>query len=1090
MAIMASYVAARMRRLFVRPPIETFEDWIVDRFGRRLYSTFFKTYTEKVWGVPCNRIGADWAAQRIKGLSLTTAVWNALRKPKVTIKTLVDEFMYPRLGAGQLYEKMARVVAEDGGDVLLDSKVVAIRRRDTLVTEVLVRREGEMNGRERVVAGDYYLCSAPLTEMLEMMDPPPPSDVLAASRSLRYRNHVGRQARRARACRFPTTGSTCMPPKCARRGSPTTAISRRRWRSDRDVSPLTVEYFCFPGDGLWELTDASSWRSPPRSSRGLASPLRRRVIGGFIVRSEKAYPVIEKGYEQHIACIRRWLSTLHQSAADRPLRNVQVQQPGPRDRDRAARRPHGAGAGEVRSVERQHRRRIPRVGRRVIEAPLPAMLRFRPFLFCLATALTVAAALWPVLGGEYAYDQFVVGSMSWHAENKSVDYQALAVVVVAFLALAFALGRLVDRIDDGSSDARAGVENVMGFALLPLALWLGTAITRNTAPGFPYAFALSAGAFVLYAAWLWSRSPKLDGKTISEIGGTVLCTFLLAFFAGLACLLLLFHASGHGVPASPEIVGGAALAAVGINALVVGTVLASPGELAIAERSLRRWCVFLQLPLPLLGLVLLPAFITYWGVAEPYVWPWSLVMVLAVYAACAWYRLARRLRTDLTAGSLEGALEPLALAMIAVFLVSHHAMFELMSTPGYPTLFGDDFHLGEQILPWQQWREFNRLPYVDFAPVHGLMPLITGALNEVFFDGMLAHLDLAFAVLVAISCVLTVCLASRTCGALAGLALCFLLAPFDRLLFLAPALLLLSDAALLRRPVAWIAAWLAVTVFMIGYNAAVGSAFAGGTMPWVVVTLYRSYRGGKSARQGVVLVALVAVATLLLIPHLAEVFTGLLKFIAENGATNMVGHGVALARGFDLPGTPTDGVLASRILFDLLCLTWIAVALHALQRGFADWLAVRRGRVGARVAVLPLATGLSLLLLAAWSIGRIDVAFSSRTGAVSFLAVGTLLPVMILARGRYPASTGDARLRADRRAYRGHAWTGRAVLATATPGACRAPRRSPAGVGARERRGLRRHARWNALHAAGSVRRNRRVPQCPRQCPAAWTDLS
>ena len=93
------------------PRIENFEDWVVDRFGRRLFETFFKTYTEKVWGIPCTQIGADWASQRIKGLSLTTALVNALFKPKKNIvKTLVDEFVYPRLGAGQLYEKMAASV--------------------------------------------------------------------------------------------------------------------------------------------------------------------------------------------------------------------------------------------------------------------------------------------------------------------------------------------------------------------------------------------------------------------------------------------------------------------------------------------------------------------------------------------------------------------------------------------------------------------------------------------------------------------------------------------------------------------------------------------------------------------------------------------------------------------------------------------------------------------------------------------------------------------------------------------------------------------------------------------------------------------
>ena len=112
-SILSSYMSARARGAYGERRIENFEDWIVDHFGRRLFETFFKTYTEKVWGIPCTQIGADWASQRIKGLSLTTALVNALFKPKKNIvKTLVDEFIYPRLGAGQLYEKMAASVQQ------------------------------------------------------------------------------------------------------------------------------------------------------------------------------------------------------------------------------------------------------------------------------------------------------------------------------------------------------------------------------------------------------------------------------------------------------------------------------------------------------------------------------------------------------------------------------------------------------------------------------------------------------------------------------------------------------------------------------------------------------------------------------------------------------------------------------------------------------------------------------------------------------------------------------------------------------------------------------------------------------------------
>ena len=303
-AILASYAAARLHRLVGSPRIDSFEDWIVDRFGHRIYRTFFKTYTEKVWGVPCDRIGADWAAQRIKGLSLTTAIYSAVRKPKLKIKTLVDEFMYPRLGAGQFYEKMARAAEEKGAEVLLDSTVVAIRRRENLVTGIRIRAGGE----ERDVTGDFYLCSAPLTEMLEMMDPPPPQDVLTASRSLRYRNHIGVKLD-VRGVPFPDNWIYVHAPEVKAARITNYRNFSAAMATERDISPLTLEYFCFPGDDVWEMSERElvALATEELARLGIVAP--DRVIGGFIVRSEKAYPVIEKGYEQHVACVRRWLTT-------------------------------------------------------------------------------------------------------------------------------------------------------------------------------------------------------------------------------------------------------------------------------------------------------------------------------------------------------------------------------------------------------------------------------------------------------------------------------------------------------------------------------------------------------------------------------------------------------------------------------------------------------------------------------------------------------------------------------------------------------------------------------------------------------------
>jgi protoporphyrinogen oxidase len=305
-AAVVSYMAARGRRAAHIGKIESFEDWVVDKFGRRLFEMFFKTYTEKVWGIPCSQIGADWAGQRIKGLSLSSAIANALYKPKgKVIKTLVDEFVYPRLGAGQVYEKMAGlVVGRRGSDVITGATVQRIRRDGMCVRAVATEQS---DGRVQEVEGRYFLVSAPLTDLVQMMDPAAPPEVRNACNALRYRNHLGvnlvvegrpfpdnwiyvhssdvAMARIANYCNFS-------PAMASRPG----------------ISPLTVEYFTFPGDGVWDAPDAALIDRATRELTQMKIIRRDQVLGGFVVRSDQAYPVIEIGHEGHINTIRNWLS--------------------------------------------------------------------------------------------------------------------------------------------------------------------------------------------------------------------------------------------------------------------------------------------------------------------------------------------------------------------------------------------------------------------------------------------------------------------------------------------------------------------------------------------------------------------------------------------------------------------------------------------------------------------------------------------------------------------------------------------------------------------------------------------------------------
>jgi len=181
--ILCSYLWIQIRP--IKPEV-SFEDWVSNRFGRRLYGTFFKTYTEKVWGIPCNTIGAQWAAQRIQGLSLWTAVTNMLfrrfKRPGGTaIKTLIEQFEYPRLGPGMMWEAFDRQVRALGGTVVLGADVQRLIHRDGHIEAV----EYQHNGVNERVPVDAVISTMPLRQLVSSMSPAAPEEVRAAATRLR-----------------------------------------------------------------------------------------------------------------------------------------------------------------------------------------------------------------------------------------------------------------------------------------------------------------------------------------------------------------------------------------------------------------------------------------------------------------------------------------------------------------------------------------------------------------------------------------------------------------------------------------------------------------------------------------------------------------------------------------------------------------------------------------------------------------------------------------------------------------------------------------------------------------------------------------
>ena len=306
--ILASYFKARLRPI---KPEQTLEAWVVNRFGRLLFEIFFKTYTEKVWGMPTNEISADWAAQRIKGLSLIKAVTNALFGARASdgevIKTLIDSFHYPRLGPGQMWECARDRIREGGGAVHLDRRVVRIDHDGSAVTAFVTQ---DAAGRTTVYNGRNFISTLPIRELIRCMNPQPPQEVIDAAESLRYRDFLSVVLIVDRAETFPDTWIYIHEPNVK--------VGRiqnfKNWSPDlvpdHSKSSLGLEYFCFEGDELWTTPDDQLIELGRREIDAMGLVSAKEVIDGCVVRMPKAYPVYDDVYQQHLAVIRGWLKNL------------------------------------------------------------------------------------------------------------------------------------------------------------------------------------------------------------------------------------------------------------------------------------------------------------------------------------------------------------------------------------------------------------------------------------------------------------------------------------------------------------------------------------------------------------------------------------------------------------------------------------------------------------------------------------------------------------------------------------------------------------------------------------------------------------
>ena len=283
---------------------DTFEQWVTNRFGYWLFNQFFKSYTEKVWGVSTSEIRSEWAAQRIKGLSFFAAARSAFFGNRGNkIKSLISEFNYPRYGPGQMWEQMTADIREHGGEVRLNAPVTRLRMdADGRVTEVVAGGE--------TLTPSYVISSLPLRSTVGISEPDAPGEVRDAARGLRYRDFL--------TVALVIENENLFPDNWIYIHDPNVTVGRiqnfRSWSpwmvpNDRDAS-IGMEYFCFESDELWSAADGELVARGRAELEQLGLVDANRLVRGHVVRVPKAYPIYDADFEERVRVIRAWLDEI------------------------------------------------------------------------------------------------------------------------------------------------------------------------------------------------------------------------------------------------------------------------------------------------------------------------------------------------------------------------------------------------------------------------------------------------------------------------------------------------------------------------------------------------------------------------------------------------------------------------------------------------------------------------------------------------------------------------------------------------------------------------------------------------------------
>jgi protoporphyrinogen oxidase len=298
-----SLAKSKIKALFVGKADGNYEDWMVARFGWRLYKTFFKSYTEKVWGVPADEIPSDWAAQRVKDLSITKAVFNWLFPKKNQVTSLIGEFKYPKYGPGMMWERAEELVTKRGIEVIKEARVTELIAEGSSVVKVKYLQ----NGVTKEIEASYIISSMPLGQLVLAIKPDVPNSVEKAACGLKYRDHMTIGLIIDKEKSFEDNWLYIHYPG-VKVGRIQNFASWSEYMAPEGKTCLGLEYFVFESDEFWNMDDNSLIEIAKNEIDQIGLVKKSDIEGGFVIRMKKAYPMYDENYRNNVEIIRDYLN--------------------------------------------------------------------------------------------------------------------------------------------------------------------------------------------------------------------------------------------------------------------------------------------------------------------------------------------------------------------------------------------------------------------------------------------------------------------------------------------------------------------------------------------------------------------------------------------------------------------------------------------------------------------------------------------------------------------------------------------------------------------------------------------------------------